>query len=479
MRVRKHRSERTIAPEVEAARKRHGRRHRNRRRRSTVPVYRGRFGPEQAERLLWRAGFGPRKGEAAKLARKGLDRAVESLTRPRREKLTGPPPKDGDGHPLAPFDAYGHDQLWWLDKMVRTNRPLIERMTLIWHDWFATSQDQVGEARLMIGQNNLFRRRALSSFKNLLLDVTKDPAMLIWLSGSGSSKDAPNENYAREVMELFTLGVGNYSENDVREQARAFTGFDNDWDDNLGPVNFHFDPERHDGGVKKVFGKRGRFDWRDACKLCLEHRKHPSFFVNKLWSYFIPTKPSARTAKALQRMYVEGDYAVRPLVEAILKHPDFYRGPRMIKPPMVYIAGLLRGMGHGIDTESWIWLSDQAGQQLFYPPDVAGWVDDRWLDTSTWRGRWLAAANITEADVLDDPDKTPPIPGETAAMAVDRALAFWGHPAISPGTRRILEGYAQRCIDGANREWKKKYFPLWSQNALRMMVAMSPDLQVC
>jgi uncharacterized protein (DUF1800 family) len=466
-----------MAPEVEAARRRR-RRHRSRRR-NALPTYSGRFGPDQAERLLWRAGFGPRKGEAAKLARRGLDRAVESLTRPKAERLRGPAPKDDDGRPLAPFDAYGHDQLWWLDKMVRTNRPLVERMTLVWHDWFATSQDEVGEARLMIGQNNLFRRRALSSFKSLLLDVTKDPAMLIWLSGSGSTKDAPNENYGRELMELFTLGVGRYTEHDVREQARALTGFANDWDRNLGPVNFHFDREQHDAGVKKLFGKKGRFDWRDACLLCLEHKKHPSFFVSKLWSYFIPTKPSARTESALERLYVEGDYAVRPLVEAILRHPDLYRGPRMVKPPIVYIAGLLRGMGHGVDTESWVWLSENAGQQLFYPPDVAGWVDDRWLDTSTWRGRWLAAANITRPKALLEPDKDPPIPGETAVMAVDRALGFWGNPTISRGTRRMLDKYAQRCIDGADREWKKKYFPLWCQNALRMMIATSPDLQTC
>ena len=466
-----------MAPEVEAARRR--RRHTKRRRKSALPTYRGRFGPEQAERLLWRAGFGPRKGEAEKLARKGLDRAVESLTRPKAERLTGPPPKDEDGRALAPFDAYGHNQLWWLDKMVRTNRPLIERMTLVWHDWFATSQDEVGESRLMIGQNNLFRRRALSSFENLVLDVTKDPAMLLWLSGSGSTKDAPNENYGRELMELFTLGVGNYSENDVREQARALTGFSNDWDRNLGPVNFHFDREQHDDGVKKVFGKRGRFDWRDACRLCLEHKKHPPFFVQKLWSYFIPTKPSARTAKALERLYVEGTtpcgrWSKRSCAIPTSTAAHAWSSRRSSTSPDCCAAwdkAWTPSRGSGCRT--------QAGQQLFYPPDVAGWVDDRWLDTSTWRGRWQAAANITKPKALLEPDKDPPIPGETAKMAVDRALAFWGNPTISRGTRRTLERYAQRCIDGANREWKKKYFPLWCQNALRMMIAMSPDLQVC
>ena len=162
-----------------------------------VPVYRGHFGKPQAERLLWRAGFGPRKGEAEKLAKLGLEGAVHKLTNPGRERLRGPKPHDDNGHPLAPNDAWGHDQLWWLDRMVRTSRPLMERMTLVWHDWFATSRDGVGPARLMLRQNNLFRQHALGSFSTLLMDVTKDPAMLLWLSGTDNTKDSPNENYGR------------------------------------------------------------------------------------------------------------------------------------------------------------------------------------------------------------------------------------------------------------------------------------------
>ena len=149
----------------------------------SAPVYRGRFGREQAERLLWRAGFGPRPGEADRLAKLGLRRAVLSLTRPKSVRLVGKPPRNDRGLPLAPNDAYGDDQLWWLDRMVRTNAPLIERMTLVWHDWFATSNDGVGSQRLMVNQNQMLRRHALGSFRDLLLDVTKDPAMLMWLSG--------------------------------------------------------------------------------------------------------------------------------------------------------------------------------------------------------------------------------------------------------------------------------------------------------
>ena len=271
-------SNRDERPEALAARRRK-RGHRRRRGvgRPGVPVYQGRFGPAQAERLLWRAGFGPRPGEAQKLARKGLEGAVESLTRPRRkERLGGPPPHDQDGHPLAPADAWGHDHLWWLDRMIRTNRPLTERMTLVWHDWFATSNEGVGSQRLMIHQNEMLRKNALGSFRDLVVRVTRDPAMLLWLSGAQNRKDSPNENYARELMELFTLGADRgYTEDDVREQARALTGFRNDWDDGVGPNNFRFDPEYHDGGVKRIFGKKGRFEWRDSCEMCLAHREPP------------------------------------------------------------------------------------------------------------------------------------------------------------------------------------------------------------
>ncbi len=189
-----------------------------------VEVYRGQFGTPQAERLLWRAGFGPRPGEAETLAARGLDEAVLSLTRPGAEQLQGPAPQDSKGRPLAPSDAWGHDHCWWLDRMVRTSRPLVERMALVWHDWFSTSNDGVGSQRLMLRQNDLFRRHALGSFGELLLDVTKDPAMLLWLSGSNSTRWAPNENYARELMELFTLGARPRLHGARR--ARAGTGSD-------------------------------------------------------------------------------------------------------------------------------------------------------------------------------------------------------------------------------------------------------------
>ena len=149
------------------------------------------------------------KGEAAALAKLGFDGAVHSLTHPKRARSwSARAPHDDKGRALAPADAWGHDHLWWLDRMVRTSRPLVERMTLVWHDWFATSLDGVGSQKLMLDQNRLLRRLSLGSFDTLLLEITKDPAMLLWLSGTQNTKWSPNENYARELMELFTLGAG-------------------------------------------------------------------------------------------------------------------------------------------------------------------------------------------------------------------------------------------------------------------------------
>jgi uncharacterized protein (DUF1800 family) len=442
-----------------------------------VPVYRGTFGAREAERLLWRAGFGPKPGHVAGFAKLGMRETVRRLVEPPRERLTGPSPRV-DGDPLAPQDAWGHDVLWWLDRMVRTRRPLVERMTLIWHDWFATSNDGVGSQRLMLRQNGLFRTNALGNFRTLLLGVTKDPAMILWLSSAENTKWEPNENYARELMELFTLGVNRgYTETDVRQQARALTGFRYDWTD-AGPIRFRFDPSWHDAGLKTIFGKRGRYDWEDACRLCVGHWRHRSFFVRKLWSYFIPTPPSAATERELERLYVRGGYAVRPVVAAILRHPALYTGPRIVKPPIVVAAGMLRAKNRGVDTDAWAWLGDMAGQHLFQPPNVSGWDDARWLDTATFRGRWHLA-NYALEKFVKDPDAARGTEPFDAAALVQRAVAFWGSPTLSTATRNTLRDFAGRALATADATWKRETYPVLVQNALRQLIAISPDYQTC
>ncbi len=443
-----------------------------------VPVYRGPFGRDQAERLLWRAGFGPAPGEASQVAKLGLTKAIHRFTRPSKLRLHGPAPTV-DGQPLAPYDAWGHDMLWWLDRMLRSNQQGVERMTLIWHDWFATGD--VSSQRLGIGQNRLFRRRAFGSFSDLLHDVTVDPAMLLWLSGAENTKRAPNENYARELMELFTLGASDgtypYTEDDVREQARALTGWTNKWDDDTGPYDFHFDPDLHDEGSKRIFKQRGRFDWRDSCRLVLHHRAHAPHFVEKLWSYFIPVPPPAKTARALEDMYVKGGFAVRPLVEAILHDPLLHEGPALVKPPMVQIAGMMRARRQYVRSDVWSWVSELAGQRPFDPPNVAGWDETRWLDTSTFRGRWIAASHVTERDEVDA--GKPYDEKEGPAEAVAKALAYWGHPSISARTKSELGGFAQRAQSAIVADWERSAYRALRQNALRLMIATSPDSVTC
>jgi uncharacterized protein (DUF1800 family) len=443
-----------------------------------VPRYRGKFGAREAERLLWRAAFGPKPGEATALAKKGLVEAVHSLTRPHgAPKLHGPKPRDDDGYPIAPYDAWGHDVLWWMDRMVRSNQPHVERMSLIWHDWFATGD--VGSQKLGIKQKIMFREKGLSKFDDLLLATTIDPAMLIWLSGNENNKYAPNENYARELMELFTLGVSDgsgypYSEDDVREQARALTGWTNDWDDNVGPVNFRYDPQLHDRKNKTIFGQTGDWNWEDSCRLVVNHRAHAPYFVNRLWHHFIPTDPSAATLEALVSLYKASDRHIRPVVEAILMHPDLYKGQALVKPPVVHIVGLLKARRRYIDTDAWAWITQLAGQQPFNPPNVAGWDETRWLDTSTFRGRWTAVAQVVEPDEVDS-EVQYPNQKESPAEAVDRALRYWSSPRIGKRTRTELVHFGKRVDAVAAADWEKNAYKALRQNALRVLIATSPD----
>ncbi len=442
-----------------------------------MDVYQGEFGEAQAERLLWRAGFGPRPGEAKALAALGLDGAVSSLLNPGPEQFVGPPPHGNGGQPLHPFTVWGDDHCWWLDRMVRTSRPLVERMTLVWHDWFATSNEGVGSQPLMIGQNELFRRQAFAGFDRLLLDVTHDPAMLLWLNGTQNVKTAPNENYGREMMELFTLGAerGAYTEEDVRQQARSLTGWQNRWSQSRGEIDFHFDPAEHDDGVKHVFHSSGRFSWEDACRLCVTHPLHPSFFVQKLWSYFIPTPPDPPTLAGLEALYTAG-FSVKTVVGAILQHPDLHLGERMVKPPIVHIAGLLRRIGSGITTSDWAWIGQLSGQQLFYPPNVAGWDETRWLDTATFLGRWTGVARLLQ-DHQRNPNRPPPGAPPDAATLLGQAIAFWRNPPLSSGTVRLLGEFAQRALADGTADWEQKAYPALVENALRQLIAVSPDLQ--
>jgi len=440
-------------------------------------TYQGPFGREQATRLLNRAGFGPTPGQAEQLASMGLLNAVYSLTRPSGAAvLSGPAPVDDDGYPIAPADAWGHDHLWWLDRMVRSNQPLVERIALVFHDWFATSLAGVSKQQQMIDQSNLFRARGFGSFLDLFEAVTIDPAMLQWLNGHENRRGAPNENYAREMMELFSLGAdsGAYTETDIREAARALTGWRSDWSNELGAHNFRFDSKRWDPGVKTILGKAGNWGWEDACRLCVEHPLHPTFFATKLWSYFVADPPSESRKASLVSTYTGNGWGIGPVLEQILTSPEFYESPPMVKPPVVHLAGMLRALGRYIDTDAWRWLCEPAGQVLFWPPNVSGWDDTRWLDTSRMRARWNIvdyALAETSVDTWNDPYPTT----ETADEALARAVASWSSPALRDEHRAELLDFAKRAEKLIVANWQKGPYRAMRQNALLHLIGVSPD----
>jgi hypothetical protein len=307
-----------------------------------------------AERLLWRAGFGARPKEIEFWARRSRERTIDWLIRggagPHGTKrMVGPAPRV-NGKPLDPVNEWGHDMLWWLDKMVRRQRPLQEKLTLFWHDHFAT-RDQ--DAPLMLAQNRKLRQHALDPFPELLRAVTTDPATQAFLSLVDSDKRDPNENYARELMELFTLGVtGGYTERDVREAARALTGFKGKYHDGR-PLTIAYDPERHDDGAKQLLGHRGKLDWQDVLRLVVGHHSHAPFLVGKLWDFFITEPMPAATRGRLARVYLRSHHRIAPVVREILSSRALYADldhPQMVKWPIVQLAGNLRTVCRAVDT---------------------------------------------------------------------------------------------------------------------------------
>jgi hypothetical protein len=167
---------------------------------------------------------------------------------------------------------------------------------------------------------------------------------------------------------------------------------------------------------------------------------------------------------------------VKPVVEAILRHPDLYVGQRMVKPPIVHTAGLLRRIGAGITTTDWGWIGQLSGQQLFYPPNVAGWDETRWLDTATFLGRWTAVSYMLKGRSLDPSHPPADTPSDPAAL-VDRAVQFWRSPLLSQATHDHLVGFAQRALADGTADWERKTYPVLVENALRQLIAVSPDLQ--
>jgi hypothetical protein len=455
------------------------RRRRKRKRRVRRPAGSAGWSEAHVRRLFWRAGFGATPAEARRWAERGKQATLDFVVDgpPGGARLRGPAPRI-DGRPLDPLNEWGHDVLWWLDRMVRTTYPLQEKLTLFWHDHFATSEQ---ETPLMLAQNRMLRRRALGSFRDLLDDVTRDPAMQLFLSLADSTKDAPNENYARELMELFTLG-GGYSERDVREAARALTGFTADWHDD-GTVTIRYEADEHDDGSKALLGRRGRFGVDDVLDLVCAHPRHAPFLVGKLWSFFVATPPSRATLHALAATYRAGGLRIKPVVRAILEHPALYRGldaPDLVKCPVVYLAGALRTTGTHVAHDYPTWLLSTMGQQLFQPPSVAGWDwGPAWMSSNSMRQRFTLGNYVVGYGRPRVRRGSAPAT-LTPREAYELAWRAVGEPHVSPATSAALTRLAAHYFDDIDPRWRDEAD--WRgeglQVTLRHLLLACPDSQL-
>ncbi|HKI34817.1 MAG TPA: DUF1800 domain-containing protein [Gemmataceae bacterium] len=282
---------------------------------------------------------------------------------------------------------------WWLYRMLYSPQPLREKVTLFWHNHFATSNAKVNNAAYMLGQYDLMRQHALGNFRSLLQEMSKDPAMMVWLDTSLSKKGMPNENYARELMELFSLGIGNYTEKDIREAARAFTG----WEIKDGKGDFN--PKQHDATEKTVLGKTGNFKGEDVVNICLEQKSAPYFVCGKVYRFLISetTPPTPELLEPLATQFRKSDYDFGALVKTVLRSNQFfsagaYRG--RIKAPVDFALGIVRGLEGKTGTTALAATLEELGQNVFYPPSVKGWDGGpTWLNGQTL----LTRQNLTLA----------------------------------------------------------------------------------
>ncbi len=273
---------------------------------------------------------------------------------------------------------------WWMTEMLTTPSPLTEKMVLFWHNHFVSSLQKVRSPVLMYRQHLLLRKHALGYFGDMLHEVSKDPAMVVYLDNASNRKAQPNENFAREVMELFTLGEGNYSEKDIKEAARAFTGWSVDPDSG----EFVSRALIHDDGVKTVLGRSGNFDGDAVLDILLAQPQTAEFIVAKLWREFVSPVPDTVEIKRIARMFRDNRYNIKVALRALLTSDAFYAPQNravLIKSPVELIVGTLRQFRFETgEVLPFVLVSRQLGQDLFAPPNVKGWPGgEAWINSAT------------------------------------------------------------------------------------------------
>jgi uncharacterized protein (DUF1800 family) len=313
---------------------------------------------------------------------------------------------------------------WWANRMLTTPRPFQEKMTLFWHGHFATTEEKVRDYRKLQIQNELLRQHATGKFRDLMVAVAKDPAMLAFLDAGVNLKGAPNENFAREIMELFTMGVGNYSEQDIKEAARAFTGW------NYQGLNFVINPSQHDDGLKTVLNQTGRFNGEQVIDILLSQPVTAEYIAGKLYRYFVREDLSPALQQTLGKLLRDNRYDIAVFMETVLMSKDFHSDDSVatrIKPPVELVISTYKKMGlkavPGIPDFNE--QTELLGQKLFYPPNVAGWAHGRsWITP----GLLLARGNVIYDTVF------PPID----FMAADRVPN--GLYQINPVADKLAQG---------------------------------------
>ena len=379
-----------------------------------------------AAHLLNRAGFGGTPADIQKLADLGMEQAVASLLD--FEKIPDPAVNpdwakpdpvrmqkifqvNRNGTPEEKKEMQREQQQlqrqrimelrgWWLQRMAKGPRPLQEKLVLFWHGHFATSVEKVREAYFIWRQNELFRRLATGNWQQLLIEAGKDPAMLVWLDQAQSKKDHPNENFAREVMELFALGEGHYTEKDIAEAARALTG----WSLERQQEKFILRPRIHDEGQKTFLGRTGNLNGEDVIRIIVEQPQAARFITAKLWNYFAGQMPTEDLNTELATIFRAHGNNFKPLLRELFRSENFYDAGiirNQVKSPVQWLVSSVRMLETELPPPLVSWgMTRQLGQDLFAPPNVKGWDGGvTWITTNTLLTRYNDAQSLVEGSM--------------------------------------------------------------------------------
>jgi uncharacterized protein (DUF1800 family) len=406
---------------------------------------------EAAAHLALRAGFGQTPDESKKWSQQGMEAMLDHLVQTPSDNVAPPewayPTRDEDllqriRNPATTPEEKAQVQRdlnirksdhmadlinWWTLRMARSPGPLVEKMTLFWHGHFATSADKVSAYRMWL-QNETIRRYALSNFGTLVKAISCDPAMINWLDLGSSQKEHPNENFARELMELFTLGEGHYTEDDVKAAARSFTGYRV-----VGPAEqFRFVAGQYDQSDKIFLGKTGPWRGDQVIDIILSQPQCAKFIATKIWRFFVYDDPAPQLVDALVEQFLRCKYELKPFMKIVLSSQEFFSPQArnsIIKSPVQFLVQGQRTLGLPLPTgQSLTFIYRQLGQTPFYPPNVKGWDGGKsWINTATLTYRYELARELVYG-VLPEQVGLPKAPSATPTPsptpAVNKTLAM-------------------------------------------------------